>query len=277
MITINDEEFFRFAAFIKSNYGINLFKKKSLVQGRLGTMLAIKGYENFSEYLNFALNDVTKTEITEVINKITTNYTFFMREEKHFRFLIMKALPYIEHNIFDNDLRVWSAGCSTGEEPYTLAMILAEYFGPRINLWNTKVLATDISVKALNIAEKGIYPADAVNELPSSWILKYFSKNAKGDFEVVKSLKSEVIFRVFNLMDSMFPFKKKFHIIFCRNVMIYFDYETRKKLIDKLYRALEPGGYLFIGHSEIIGRSDSKFKYVIPSVYKKENDLYDKE
>ncbi|MDP4132691.1 MAG: protein-glutamate O-methyltransferase CheR [Bacillota bacterium] len=270
MITINDEDFTAFAEFINSNFGINLLYKKSFVQGRLQVLLEDKGFKSFFDYFNYVLNDTTKSEITELINRITTNYTFFMREEEHFSYLVNKVLPYLKKNIKDNDLRTWSAGCSTGEEPYTIAMLLLEYFGPEISSWNTKILATDISVKALNIAKKGVYFPNSLDNLSGVWKLKYFTKNPEGNYCIAKELKDEVIFRVFNLVDEIYPFKKKFHIIFCRNVMIYFDNKTRKKLIDKLYDSLEPGGFLFIGHSEIINRSESKFKNVIPSVYKKE-------
>ncbi len=232
-------------------------------------MLSAKGYHSFSEYFFEAFSDPTKTEITELVNKLTTNHTFFMRESKHFDFLMSKVLPFFENNIKDYDLRVWSAGCSTGEEPYTLAMIIADYFGNKKSAWDTKILATDISVRALEHAAKGIYTADELKGLSPVWKLRYFQSISDGKFEVSEDIKNEVIFRSFNLMDGIFPFKKKFHIIFCRNVMIYFDYETRKTLINKLYNIMEPGGYLFIGHSEIINRDDSKFRYIIPSVYQK--------
>ena len=272
MIRIDEDEFLQLASFIKINYGINLFNKKSLIEGRLSIMLSEKRYTSFSEYINKAFGDVTKTEITELVNKLTTNHTFFMREPKHFDFLVSKVLPFLKGSIKDNDLRIWSAGCSSGEEPYTLAMIIADYFDSEKPLWDTKILATDISVRALELAGEGIYSADAIKDLPTAWKIKNFHQIADGKFEVSDDLKNEIIFRVFNLMDSFYPFKKKFHVIFCRNVMIYFDYETRKRLVDKLYEAIEPGGFLFIGHSETIARNDSKFKYVIPSVYQKEKD-----
>jgi len=270
MIRITDDEFLKLASFIKMNFGINLFNKKSLLEGRLNIMLSSKGYTSFSDYIDWILMSESKSEIIELINKITTNYTYFMREEKHFQFLAEKVLPELENTISDKDLRIWSAGCSTGEEPYTLAMSIDEYFGSRKVFWNTKILATDISVKALDTAEKGIYSESTIKEIPNYWKSIYFNKLKDNKYEVKSKIKDEVIFRVFNLMDEIYPFKKKFHVIFCRNVMIYFDNETRKRLVNKFYDLLLPGGYLFIGHSETLNRHETKFKYIVPSIYQKE-------
>jgi len=269
MIEITDAEFKQLIVYIKSNYGINLTQKRNLIEGRLSNMLIEKGFTNFSDYLNYIFSDATKSEITTLVNKITTNHTFFMREREHFDYFEKIVLPYLETTVKRKDLRIWSAGCSTGEEPYTLAMIIAEYFGSNRIAWDTKVLASDISVNVLEIAERGIYPLEALDVMPKMWKSKYFKTIDKMNYQVLDQIKQEVVFRIFNLMDETFPFKQQFHTIFCRNVMIYFDHDTKMKLIQKFYDMTEPGGYLFIGHSESIGRYETSYKYVMPAVYRK--------
>jgi chemotaxis methyl-accepting protein methylase len=180
------------------------------------------------------------------------------------------VLPYLVHTVKNKDLRIWSAGCSSGEEPYTLAMIIDEFLGKDKVWWDTKILATDISSKVLEMAVDGSYSKDELENISPQWRLNYFKGIDDENLKVVDRIRNEVIFRRFNLMDETFPFKKKFHVIFCRNVMIYFDLETKRKLINKFYNLLEYGGYLFIGHSEAIERGATNFRYVMPAVYRKE-------
>lgn len=170
----------------------------------------------------------------------------------------------------NKDLRIWSAGCSSGEEPYTLAMLIDEFLGKDKVWWDSKILATDISSKVLDLAKKGCYSKDALANISPKWKLNYFQSIDNDTFKVADKIRNETILRRLNLMDDTFPFKQKFHVIFCRNVMIYFDLETKRKLIDKFYNLLEYGGYLFIGHSESIERGSTNFKYVMPAVYRKE-------
>ena len=191
-----------------------------------------------------------------------------MREEEHFRFFRDKILPELVIRVKSKDLRIWSAGCSSGEEPYTLAMIIDEFFGNEKFFWDTKILATDISSKVLDEAQKGVYRNEELAAIPKSWKLAYFSSYDDENSVISDKIKDEVIFRRFNLMEK-FPFKRKFHVIFCRNVMIYFDEETKKNLIDKFYNCLEDGVYLFIVLSETLNRDPNKFKAVMPSVYRK--------
>lgn len=269
MIEIKDHEFKELIAYVKSNYGINLSQKKNLIEGRLGNLLIEKGFTNFSEYLQHVFSDGSKLEITHFINRITTNYTYFMREPDHFTYFEKEILPYLQATNQEKDLRVWSAGCSTGEEPYTLAMIMADYFDKVKILWNTKILATDISVKVLEAAEKGIYSQDVLQDIPLIWKINYFKKMDTENYQIMDRIKQEVVFRIFNLMDETFPFRQKFHVIFCRNVMIYFDNKTKMRLIEKFYDMTESGGYLFIGHSESIRRNETSYQYVMPAVYRK--------
>ena len=269
MVDICDKDFYRLTNYIRLNYGIDLSHKKTLIEYRLAVMLMEKKIEDFSAYFDDAIKEPSKREITEIVNHITTNHSFFMREAEHFTYLQDYLLSHFEKELPEHDLRVWSAGCATGEEPYTLAMVIAAYFKEKQQLWDTKILATDISVNALSVAEHGVYLEEAIKELPSLWQMNYFKKIENDKYVVADKIKNEIIFRIFNLMDPVFPFKKKFHIIFCRNVMIYFDAQTRVELINKFYNITEPGGFLFIGHSETIDRSKSDYIYVKPSIYRK--------
>lgn len=271
MVTITDKEFRQLTQYIKDNYGIYLKEeKKTLVMGRLHNVLLENNCRNFSEYFKLLQSDKTAKVVITLINKITTNHTFFMREADHFDYFKDSVLPYLSRTVKDKDLRIWSAGCSSGEEPYTLAMILNEYFEKEKVLWDTKVLATDISDRVLEKAKRGQYPNEQIAPLPLNWRTNYFRKINTENNVLIDKIRNEVIYRKFNLMDNIFPFKKRFHVIFCRNVMIYFDNSTKTKLVNKFYDILESGGFLFIGHSESLNRESTKFKYIQPSVYRKE-------
>ncbi|MEG6584764.1 CheR family methyltransferase [Dendrosporobacter sp. 1207_IL3150] len=271
MITITDNEFSQLTQYIHANYGIKLGpEKKALIVGRLGNLLVQKQFKNFSQYYEYILADKSGSADISLVNLITTNHTFFMRETDHFNYFRGTVLPYLKATIKDYDLRLWSAGCSSGEEPYTLAMIIDEFLGEEKNRWDRKLLATDLSSKVLDVAQKGIYSNESLAPLPTLFKQKYSRSTTTDTSEICHEIKNEIIFRKFNLMTKIFPFKKKFHVIFCRNVMIYFDSRTKNELIDKFYNLLENGGYLFIGHSESIARDQTRFKYVMPAVYRKE-------
>lgn len=270
MIDISDQEFRRLAEYIRIHFGIQLNQEKKLLAvGRLNQVLQNLNISTFSEYMNYLAADRSGEAAKIFIDKMTTNHTFFMRESDHFQYFKDRILPELLPRLTHRDLRIWSAGCSTGQEPYTLAMLIHEYLGFEKVGWDTKVLATDISEQVLRQASRGIYDSKAVAPLPHSWRQAYFQPYGNAEYEVVSRIRNEVIYRRFNLMDK-FPFKKKFHVIFCRNVMIYFDAKTKMELIQKFYDSLEPRGYLFIGHSETIHRDFLKLKYVMPAVYRKE-------
>lgn len=270
MITITENEFAKLSKYIKDNYGINLKEeKKMLVIGRLHNVLAELKFKSFSEYYDYIILDKSGKAVNTLINKITTNHTYFMREKNHFIYLKEKVLPYLMKSVKDRDLRIWSAGCSSGEEAYTLAIILDEFFKEEKLWWDKKILATDISEKVLSIARTGIYNKQQVSQLPETWKRDYLRNCNEENYEFTDKIKNEIIYRKFNLMDSVFPFKKKFHVIFCRNVMIYFDNNTKNELVRKFYNSMEDGGYLFIGHSESLNGGTMGFNYVMPSVYRK--------
>ena len=271
MFTITDIEFRKLADYIKINYGIYLKEEKqSLITGRLYNVLAQRNMKSFSEYYDYLISDKSGDAVATLIDKITTNHTFFMREAAHFNYFRDIVLPYLTSRIRDKDLRIWSAGCSSGEEPYTLAMIIDEFFGKEKVLWDSKILATDISSKVLGEASDGIYSNEEIIALPSHWKLNYLKKLDNDRYVFIDKIRNEVIYRKFNLVEQDFPFKKKFHVIFCRNVMIYFDERTKRELVNKLYDLTEYGGYLFIGHSESLNRDQTRYKYIMPAVYRKE-------
>ncbi|MFO7888256.1 MAG: protein-glutamate O-methyltransferase CheR [Eubacteriales bacterium] len=269
MIKINHKEFQTLIKYIKKYYGIDLIKKKNLIEGRLNNVIVTKGFDNFSDYLDYVDKDSSGKEATYLIDKLTTNHTYFMREEKHYDFMENSVLPYFQNTIKDRDLRIWSAGCSSGEEPYTTAILLKEFFNNNFINWDSKILATDISSTALNTALEGVYSETTLSKLPNVWKMKYFQKTGLNKYRISEEIRREVIFRKFNLMNKTFPFKKKFHLIFCRNVMIYFDRKTKNELIEKFYNHTIKGGYLFIGHSESVPRDETRYKYVMPSIYRK--------
>jgi len=271
MVHMTQSEFEKITSFIKQNFGIFIKEeKKSILTNKLEKNLYEENCNSFTEYYNKILEDKTGEKIVKFVNTITTNHTFFMREPDHFYYFRDQVLPYLKGKVSDRDLRIWCAASSSGEEPYTLAMILDEFFGTEKASWDTKVLATDLSTKVLNIAKKGVYSDENIKPLPSLWKINYLKKVDDKNYAISDKIKNEVIYRRLNLMNRSFPFRKKFHIIFCRNVMIYFDNKTKIELIRKFYDLTEPGGYLFIGHSETINRDESKYKYVRPAVYRKE-------
>lgn len=269
MLSISNEDFIHLTSYIKSKYGINLTAKRTLIEGRLGNLLISRGFDNFTDYLKAVFADKTGQEMTTLLNRLTTNHTYFMREFKCLEFYRDTILPYVQSVSGGYDLRVWSAGCSSGEEPYMIAMINNDFFLKSVVKWDTTVLATDISMRALEKAREGIYPAEDLEPVPAIWKQRYFTAKPDGSYEAQKKLKDGVLFRPFNLMEPVFPFKKKFHVVFCRNVMIYFDALTKLNLINKFYEITENGGYLMIGQSESINREQTGYKYVMPSIYRK--------
>lgn len=268
LIKLTDKEFNDLVAFVYKKYGIDLSRKRQLIEGRLSHTIRAKGMANFSQYMERLFNDGSGEEMHQFLNKITTNHSYFARENEHFEFLMKVALPQLEKTR-RGDLRIWSAGCSAGQEAYNIAMVMDQYFGPRKPQWDTTILATDISTNVLTKAREGIYPADSVKGLPAAWKTKYLRQLPNGDYQVCDKIRKEVVFRIFNLMDP-FVYKKPFDIIFCRNVMIYFDEQTTNRTVEKFYNATAPGGYLFIGHSESVDRANSKYTYLMPAIYQKQ-------
>lgn len=266
---MTDREFERIVRYIGDRYGIDLSQKRVIIAGRLDNYLANNNYKSYDEYMNKVEADATGVEAQHLINTLTTNHTYFMREPEHFKFLYDVALPQaVKRKKNIKDLRIWCAAASSGEEPYTLAMIVKEFLGLEYSMWDSTILATDVSVKVLKKAVAGIYSREQIESIPDRWVRANFKKLDDQTYQVKQELKEQVLFREFNLMNPL-PFKKKLDIVFLRNVMIYFDEDTKRALIDRIYEFMEPGGYLFIGATENIDRDATKFKYVRPSVFVK--------
>lgn len=266
---LNTHEFHKLRDLMYQRFGINLSQKHQLIEGRLGNTLEKRGFSSFSDFISHMEADRTGEDVSLIVAKLTTNFTYFYREEQHFDFLQNAALPELVPRIRDGSLNIWSAGCSSGEEPYTMAMFLGDYFNGNKGGLDTRILATDISDKVLTIARNGVYRDEHMTKMPPQWYKKYFNKIGDHEYKVTQQIKQEVIYRKFNLMEPEFCFKKKFHVVFCRNVMIYFDETTRRKLARRFYDTILPGGYLFIGLSETLINSDAGFEYVQPSIYRK--------
>lgn len=267
---MTNEEFQRIYRFIKDRYGIDLERKREMVQGRLENHIRTGNYRNYGEYMDAIESDSTGKKEKQLVNILTTNHTFFMREFEHFDFLKEKVLPELKKKEEKRkDLCIWCGASSTGQEPYMLAMLLKDFFGLEHETWDTKILATDISTHALAQAMRGIYEREQVVNLPDYWKKRYMHLTEDGtSFEVSAEIKEQILFRQFNLMD-VFPFKRKMHIIFLRNVMIYFDKETKRELIQKVYDVMEPGGYLFVGRTETIDRDNLPLELIQPSIFRK--------
>lgn len=269
MLEITESDFQRLVRFVKQNYGIDLSKKKQLITGRLSNTIIGMGFTSFQQYVDHLLQNKKPEDLELMLNKLTTNYTYFMRERAHFDLFANTILPWLEQTKTNKILSIWSAGCSSGEEPYTISMIIKEYLGSKASAWDTRVLATDISQNALNAANNAVYDEASLKDLPAGWKSKYFrSAGEPGIYTVSPEIKSNVIFRTFNLMNPI-QFRLKFDVIFCRNVMIYFDQNTKNALVNRFYQATNPGGYLLIGHSESLNKESTPYNYLKPATYRK--------
>lgn len=272
-LRLNDEEFNLISCLVYNKFGIKLGEqKRALIIGRLQKVLHAGGFPNFKDYYNHVVSEPSGKALLTLVDKISTNHTFFFRENEHFDFLTDNILPNITSEMKNRTkqaVRIWCAGCSSGEEPYTLAMVLCEFFKSNISDMDIGILATDISVSALEKAVAGIYSDERMELVPLAYRQKYFIPIKGGKWEVKPNLKKMVLFRRLNLIRPDFPFKGLFRLIFCRNVMIYFDKDTQRDLISKFHRFTEPGGFLFIGHSETLDRSSGQYKYIMPSIYQK--------
>ncbi len=240
-----------------------------MIEGRLGNVLESKGFSDYSSFLDMVFADKSGTEVVNLMNRLTTNHTYFLRETEHYEFMRDTFLPEMKAKKNKKVIYLWSAGCSSGEEPYTNVIEILEYFGSEASQWDTKLLATDISVKVLAKAQQAVYHEDTMKNLSPEVVRKYFTSVGDNCYRVNDEVKKQVVFRVFNLMDQI-PYKKNpFDLIFCRNVMIYFDNDTKVKLVNRFYDVLAPGGYLFIGHAESIPRDATNFRYIKPAIYQK--------
>jgi len=274
---MSEREFRLLSDFIYDQCGVKLTPaKKTMLKSRLMKRMRTLDITSFSHYFDYVSSPRGRSEeLVRMIDVVTTNKTDFLREPKHFDFLANQLLPNLVasgRSGAHGKLNVWSAGCSSGEEPYTLSMILTDYFEKQKN-YNFSVLATDISTRVLAIAQRGIYPEKTVKPINQELKRKYLMHgkgSQEGFYRIVPELRKRIDFRRLNLIEGKdFEIKKRMDIIFCRNVIIYFDKQTQIRLFKKFYNQLVPGGYMFIGHSETLNGINSRFVSVAASVYRK--------
>ncbi len=238
--------------------------KQALVRARLMKRLRALEMNGFKEYLQYVESREGAHELISMVDAITTNKTSFFREPEHFRFL--RDTVFGEFS--GQRMRFWTAACSSGEEPFSLSMLIHEHF-PGIHQRDVKILATDISMNMLEKARESVYSAESVQEIPPDFLAKYFTfLPDQNTYRVKDNVRSLVRLGWLNLVDS-WPMKGPLDVIFCRNVMIYFDRPTQQRLINRLWHLLEPGGYLFVGHSEGLSAIEHKFQYIRPAIYRK--------
>lgn len=263
---LNSAEFQRIRKMVYDYCGINLHEgKEALVKGRLMKRLRILQLQTFTEYLDYIDRDDSDREFFLLIDILTTNKTSFFRESSHFDFIGQEVIP----TIGNRPVKWWSAGCSTGEEPVTMGITLKEESAvPKTP--PVKILATDLSVEVIQFAKKGIYTKEKLDGVPNYLIHKHFKTipGAEKKYQVNDSIKSMITYGRLNLL-APWPMKGPFQVIMCRNVMIYFDKKTQQELVERFYELLEPGGYLFIGHSESVTNKEIGLRTVQPAAYQK--------
>ncbi len=270
---LRDIDFEKISRLLYDQCGINLHAgKKELVKARLGKRLREGKFGSFADYYRYVTTEEGIGELTVMIDFLSTNLTSFFREESHFhrlREVVPEMIKAAGNGRCVPNLRIWSAGCSTGEEPYSLAITLKEIIKNRN--CNLKILATDISTRTLSAAVAGVYPKERVKNIPPLLLRTYFQIGQgpwNGYYRVKKDLKDSVEFMRFNLMENP-SFNDPFDVIFCRNVMIYFDKKTQDGLVNRFYDSLKKGGYFVAGHSESLTGLTHQFEYIEPSVYRK--------
>ncbi len=262
---LTTEQFSRVAALLYDHCGIAMrVGKEGLVRARLAKRMRKLSIPDFATYLELVGDGPGSPEFAQMVDALTTNKTSFLREHAHFDYLRDSVLPTLGQNV-----RIWSAGCSSGEEPYTLAMLLLDH-SMSGTVRDARVLATDISQRMLVMARAGVYPAEIMSDVPADWQRRYWTRlnrnDETGSLSATPSLRNIVHFAPLNLMEH-WPMRGPFDVIFCRNVMIYFDKQTQQRLVERFWALLRPGGHLFVGHSESLTGTAHRFRYVQPAVY----------
>ena len=262
---LNDQEFDQFSALIYRIAGISMSSaKKQLITSRLAKRLRHHQLANYGDYFNFITSAQGEDELQEAVDSLTTNETHFFREPKHFDFLRQRLIPARQ---VGRGLRIWSAACSSGEEPYSIAMVLDELLGKEP--W--EVVASDISSRVLNKARSGLFPMERLPEIPKPYLSRYCLKGIDehdGSLLIERSLRDRVRFFAHNLTQPA-PRLEPFDVIFLRNVMIYFDQETKRQVVARLLPLLRPGGYFLVGHSESLNGVTDALRLAVAAVYRK--------
>lgn len=271
-IELSESDFRTISNLIYDHCGINLHEgKKELVRARLSKRIRLGNFSSFKEYMRHVLEDKSGQEFSTLVDSLSTNLTSFFRESQHFDFLKENFLPKMlerKRKVGNFKIRAWSAGCSSGEEPYSIAITLLDSIHGQ-GRWNVKILATDISTTVLETAKIGIYDAERIEPVPNILRQRYLKKTRKNGsdiYEVGPEIRNTVIFSYLNLMEK-WPIKGPIDFIFCRNVMIYFDKPTQSRLVNRYWDLLSSGGVLFTGHSESLTGIEHKFNYIQPTIY----------
>lgn len=273
-IALSQREFQHLRALVYDYCGINLHEgKRELVRARLNKLVRAGGFGCFADYMKHVMADTSQTTFSQMIDAICTNLTSFFRESQHFDYLRKVFLParvQAGNKAGTRRLRAWSAGCSSGEEPYSIAMTLLETLESPVQ-WDMTLLATDVSTRILDFARQGLYPKPRVSQIPQGLLARYWQRQGGGansTYQAGPLLKERILFRHLNLMED-WPIRTPLDFIFCRNVMIYFDKVTQEKLVNRYWQCLDRGGVLFTGHSESLAGIEHPFKYVQPTIYMK--------
>jgi len=269
---LTEAEFKKLSAFIQSNYGIKMPpEKKIMLQSRLQKRLRTLEMNSYGEYIDYVFGSSGNQEIIMMMDVVSTNKTDFFREPGHFAFLIDKVLPEYYKNNKSKVFKVWSAGCSSGEEPYTLGMVLSEFALSHPG-FDYSILGTDLSTHVLQKAKAAIYEDKRVDVVPLDYKRKYLLKSKDQDkhlVRIVPELRRRLKLKRLNFMDNDYAVTETFDVIFCRNVLIYFDRQNQENVINKLCRNLHPDGFFFLGHSESIAGINVPLKHIQPTVYRK--------
>ncbi|HEX2932353.1 MAG TPA: protein-glutamate O-methyltransferase [Candidatus Binatia bacterium] len=274
MKAVSDREFSQFQRLIYTKAGIYLTPaKKALLEARLGRRLRDLGMESFSAYYEYVTQNLDGEELSQLLDRVSTNETHFFREPRQFEFLKSQVFPQWEAQAKDGlrpqRIRVWSAGCSTGEEPFSLAMTLLDHFPTGLG-WKIQITATDLSCRAVSAAQKAIWPIAKAKEIPENYLKQFMLQgfgNQQGYMKAGPEICSIVTIQCLNLNDERYSLTPPFDLIFCRNVMIYFDAEARARIVHRLLNFLAPEGYLFVGHAESLSGVSDRIRHVTPTVY----------
>ncbi|MDY6952065.1 MAG: CheR family methyltransferase [Thermodesulfobacteriota bacterium] len=272
--SLSEKEFRLFRDLIKGYAGLSYSRQKlPTLQRKLGARLAHLGLDRFISYYRYLLRGRRGAEeLRELINTITVDQTEFFRHARQFELLANIVLPQMERQKRDRKkLRIWSAGCATGQEAYSIAMVVNEAFGGEES-WDIKILASDIDTSSLRFAQKGTYSSESIKHVPQEYVDKYLDRGTvkgAGFYTVKQVLREVILFRRLNFTESRFPFRTPVDIVFCRNVLIYFDAELKKRLIDRFFRILQRQGFLCLGASESLIGLDERFTLVGHSTYQK--------
>ncbi len=267
MLAIDDRQFTRVAAFVRETYGIDLSKKRALIQSRLALDIERRGYSSFEQFFDAALRDPAGAECQHMIDKLSTNHTFFFREPACFAHMLSVALPALVAR-GKKTLHIWCAAAATGQECYTVAMLLEDALARHVGL-DYHILGSDINCEVLEIAREGAYPASELANIPDGFQSRFCRKQGER-FSVAPALKERIVWKQQNLLPPLNGFgARAFDLIFCRNVMIYFAPAVKEALTSELYRIVDDGGFVYVGSTETLDMKRTRFLYRQPSVFEK--------